>query len=1185
MIRMRSFIAATLMVALTPLYAFAGTTGGLTGRVVDSQSQAPIAGVSVTASSPSERATAVSDATGSYRFLSLPPDTYTVTFSKDGYDEVSQPGATVLADQTQTLNIALVKTLKTIARVTSRAGGNLLKPGTTSDVYSVNAATAAAASSLAGPGGLSNAYGAIASVPGVAVETGEAGWFQQVHIRGGDIDQVGYELDGIPVNRVYDNAPQTMLTTLGQQELQVYTGGTPASAEAQGIAGYVNQVIKTGTYPGFGQANLSAGAPAFFHRASVEAGGSTPDRLFSYYVGLSGANQTYRYYDNDNGASVPNSFFYPLNAFDPNSFAAGPSGVYVLGNTIPNLFAAGQTFGIADTSQRDSVLNMHFGIPHKKSGLRDDVQLLYLYSQVFASYYSSAQDIGRKLYAGSALVSPSSATQLYWNDGVVSNAPSFAPVTQANAVNYFFPSSPPHAFGDLLPATARDTNDNGVGLTKLQYQHAFSDRAFLRAYGYMMYSQWYIHGPNSADQIYGAELADYEIPDHTVGANISLTDQLSEHHLFNIGASFTSANLQRYSLGFVRSNPIVSMLANGNPAAGTCYDGTSGAATLCYAPGGGSQPYNPAASLGAATLQTSGVPPVPAAAAAAGGQWRATSGGLIANLNQVNSRFSAISIGDEWRPSDRLVANIGARVENFKYLLGNTSPNDPARQFWFSAFNKEFCLNPATMTSPVLAENGVDASGNGICNAGETTLAKLGGSYPLVNSSGGTISTTRFEPRFSFTYTWNPETVIRGSYGVYARPQNTSWVQYNTVQADLPSFLGSHFYSYGFRSPQHDLRPDTSNNADISLEKRLHGTDWSFKLTPFYRSTKDQLQNFFIDPLTGLESGLNVGHQVSTGVELAVQKGDFNRDGWAGSLAFTYTRSRIKYGNFDRTSNNVIDNLNQYIQQYNSYTSACVGANPTPGTAGYKAQCGSYGGTNAKSTFVNGTATITNPYYTNGAQPLMDRNGWYTTYDVIPGPFSAENGYEIPYVTSLILNYKHARFTVTPSFTFSSGASYGAPLAWPGYAPDQCTKVLGGGLAGLADPASCGSTNGLPLFIPDVYTGRFDNLGDFKQPWRFQGSVAMQYELSQHATARFTLTNLIDRCGQRGYKWDQANVCVYGALPSAIFAPAGNFYPNSNGNAPPQMQYPYTFFLNNTNTGFVGTRLPIQATFDIQFKL
>src|SRR5208283_6154060 len=97
----------------------------------------------------------------------------------------------------------------------STSAGSLVRAGTTSDVYSVNATMASAAAGLTGPGSLSNAYGAIQSVPGVSIDPGEQGWYQSVHIRGGDLDQVGYELDGIPVNRVYDNAPMTMLSSLG----------------------------------------------------------------------------------------------------------------------------------------------------------------------------------------------------------------------------------------------------------------------------------------------------------------------------------------------------------------------------------------------------------------------------------------------------------------------------------------------------------------------------------------------------------------------------------------------------------------------------------------------------------------------------------------------------------------------------------------------------------------------------------------------------------------------------------------------------------------------------------------------------------------------------------------------------------------------------------------------------------
>jgi len=155
--------AALLAAALFPLNAAAGTTGGVTGRIVDSSNQAPLAGVVVTAVAPSQSATSISDASGSYRFLTLAPDTYTVTFAKAGYDSVTDPGISIFADNVQVVNVSLNKALRTIANVTARAGG-LVKAGTTSDVYSVNAAGQQAAQGLTGSGSLNNAYGAIASV-------------------------------------------------------------------------------------------------------------------------------------------------------------------------------------------------------------------------------------------------------------------------------------------------------------------------------------------------------------------------------------------------------------------------------------------------------------------------------------------------------------------------------------------------------------------------------------------------------------------------------------------------------------------------------------------------------------------------------------------------------------------------------------------------------------------------------------------------------------------------------------------------------------------------------------------------------------------------------------------------------------------------------------------------------------
>ncbi len=232
----------------------AGVTGGITGTVLDAETSAPIAGASVTASSPSQRVTQTTDAGGRFSFLTLGPDTYTITVSKNGYETTSTPGQVVFADTVQTLAVRVPKALKTIARVASLAGGALVKSGTTSDVYSINASTQQAAAALGGGGSLNQAYSAIATVPGAYVIPNQTGYYETINIRGGDYDQVGYEFDGVPVNRSFDNYASSSASSLGNAEVEVYTGANPANSEGQGLSGFINQVIKTGTYPGYATA-------------------------------------------------------------------------------------------------------------------------------------------------------------------------------------------------------------------------------------------------------------------------------------------------------------------------------------------------------------------------------------------------------------------------------------------------------------------------------------------------------------------------------------------------------------------------------------------------------------------------------------------------------------------------------------------------------------------------------------------------------------------------------------------------------------------------------------------------------------------------------------------------------------------------------------------------------------------
>ncbi|MBV8147727.1 MAG: carboxypeptidase regulatory-like domain-containing protein, partial [Candidatus Eremiobacteraeota bacterium] len=420
----RSVIAATFLATLLCVHAraSAGTTGGLAGQVTD-QHGAPVAGALVTASSPSESASTKTDASGHYVFLTLAPDTYTVTANKAGYNTVAITGAVVFADQTLTLSVTM-NSFKTIAHVISQAAGSLVRPGTTVDVYSINASTAAQLATAGGGNNLDSVYSAIYQQPGVLGLPGNYGFGQVFFIHGSTYYQIGYEFDGVPVNRAFDNYNANSLSNLGTESTEVYTGGGPANATSPTLGGYINQVIKTGTFPGYATLSGGIGTPAFYHQATVEAGGATPDRLFSWYLGLRGSTMVPYEYDSSNGGDlnpngdnpiaqqglIENALLFPASAFGLTSTFSGLetrgpwseclgastaprngsylspilAGLYgVKGklnacNVYSPLAATGSyALGGNDLNDRENVLNFHIGVPHRFDSGRDDIQILY----------------------------------------------------------------------------------------------------------------------------------------------------------------------------------------------------------------------------------------------------------------------------------------------------------------------------------------------------------------------------------------------------------------------------------------------------------------------------------------------------------------------------------------------------------------------------------------------------------------------------------------------------------------------------------------------------------------------------------------------------------------------------------------------------------------------------------------
>jgi hypothetical protein len=633
-------------------------------------------------------------------------------------------------------------------------------------------------------------------------------------------------------------------------------------------------------------------------------------------------------------------------------------------------------------------------------------------------------------------------------------------------------------------------------------------------------------------------------------------------------AQSTSTGTQPGSLEPTGLGTIITSYGTPN---GKCYNYRTGQPWSCFSAGsqGGCLLSSPCYANGGPSgiNLTPGYAPPGSPAALAGATWMVTENGNAAEMNTTRPIFSSLALTDEWRPNDRLQADAGIRVDQFVYVTSDLESDYPARQFWFDAYNNEHC--GALGQAPQYTWNG---SSFNPCATGFLPFTDPG--VGLSNSAGNTFAHAVFQPRASFTYSVNSDTVIRGSLGKYAGTAGSNYYQYNTEQQNLPAFLGQ-FYEAGYHTPDHDVLPDTSNNLDLSFEQHVAGTRFSYKVTPFYRSTQNQLQFQNINPEQGIYAQVNAGEQQSYGLELQLQYGDFNRDGFSSLLSYAHTNSEIRFVPVNGVS--IVSSFNNQIELYNSYTAACAGV--TRSSSNWQA-CGSgaYAGNAAPNLpYQPSTAsyprTIPNPYYQRSLQPLLNPNGEYAPYDLIPGPFSGANGYEVPDVATLILNYRHRGFAITPSLRYIDGSNYGAPLVYPGYVPQSCTAPPAN--TPQTPGATCNGTlaNGQSIgaiFLPDPYTGKFDTLGAFMQPSELSVNLQLSYDLSPRLMITFQAVNLVNFCHQRGYAWDNSETCAYSNLPSQVLAPSGNFVTDP----PLALRYPYGTYFNCNGAGFSAVTQP-----------
>ncbi len=104
-----SLVAVLLAFMSAGSWALAGSLGGIAGTITDASTGAPIPGVHLQLSSPSQTASVTTDAKGHFVVFSLQPDDYTLTAVKDGYTTRAVSGYSVYADQTQQYDFELTR--------------------------------------------------------------------------------------------------------------------------------------------------------------------------------------------------------------------------------------------------------------------------------------------------------------------------------------------------------------------------------------------------------------------------------------------------------------------------------------------------------------------------------------------------------------------------------------------------------------------------------------------------------------------------------------------------------------------------------------------------------------------------------------------------------------------------------------------------------------------------------------------------------------------------------------------------------------------------------------------------------------------------------------------------------------------------------------------------------------------
>lgn len=233
-------VLMSIVFVFSSYVVWAGTTGKITGRVVDAANDEPLPGVNVFIEGTTLGS--ATDLQGEYIILMVPPGIYSIRASMIGYVNLRYQDVKVSVDLTTKINFALESTiLETGEEVTIVAERPLVQMDLTST------------SAVVGSDVIRNLpvdhFEDVVNLQAGVVEG---------HFRGGRSNEVMYMIDGIPVNDVYTGSYAFQVENSAIAELEVISG-TFNAEYGQAMSGIVNIVTKEGSDTFEGQLSTYVG--------------------------------------------------------------------------------------------------------------------------------------------------------------------------------------------------------------------------------------------------------------------------------------------------------------------------------------------------------------------------------------------------------------------------------------------------------------------------------------------------------------------------------------------------------------------------------------------------------------------------------------------------------------------------------------------------------------------------------------------------------------------------------------------------------------------------------------------------------------------------------------------------------------------------------------------------------------